>query len=143
MLALRNIVQDQRILSFLFQNNQADFSFIAANIQAAQDAIDQQMKQPQRQKTDAMFKHFDLNNNGSLDIAEVWKIVAATNAISESDAQQALTQEAWTAQIMPALGGGTDMDIDQWHRAYTELQIGDLDVDFACVMMNNPTLMKK
>merc|ERR1712185_109218 len=89
-----------------------------------------------RDKCDAIFKWADNvvgDESGKIELAEFWKLMMATNGMSDAEARQGLTEETFTENMMPAMGGGTGMDMDQLYRAYTEFGAGNIDEDFAAV----------
>ena len=99
-------------------------------------AADKAASPTDREKTDAIFDLFDTNNNGSLEIEEVWNLMAATTSMNESQARQVLTKEAYTQGLMAMLGGGTSMDKDQFYRSYTECGAGDINDDYSAAIEN-------
>ena len=58
-----------------------------------------------KEKCDAIFDWADKDRSGKVEIAEVWRLITSTTGMNECEARAALTEEAFTLQMMPMLGG--------------------------------------
>lgn len=91
-------------------------------------------------KVDELFDYFDKNKNGELELEEVRKKLSMVDNMSEQQAVEALSPEAFEHQLLPALGGGTTMNREQLQMVYSGKQMvysgetSELDANHAAML---------
>ena len=84
-------------------------------------------------KVDELFDYFDKNKNGELELEEVHKMLSMVDNVSEQQAVEALSPEAFEQQLLPALGGGTTMNREQLQMVYSG-ETSELDANHAAML---------